>query len=392
MLPLQGRATLIRGFGGDGAPSALRLRSPKAKPACPEDVAIVHDLDAFGEAVANGFSAVVLVADGHGEPSSAATAAAEQLLVLPSSFGYLADGDIIGVRWPAGQVRTLYRRSSRHNWFLVTERCNHYCLMCSQPPKNVDDAWIVDQIKCALRLIEPDTPSIGFTGGEPLLDWQLFLPVLAQARDYLPSTAVHVLSNGRAFADSSIVDAWADLAHPNLSAGIPVYAAIDHIHDYVVQARGAFDETILGILKLKDRGQRVEVRLVLHAITAPRLVETCTWFARNLPFVDHFALMGLENTGFAIANDAALWIDPVDYRKTLADAVAVMVAANLNVSIYNLQRCVLDASIWPYAVRSISDWKNEYLDACNDCIEKDRCAGFFGSGRPRHSRAIQALR
>ena len=43
--------------------------------------------------------------------------------------------------------------------------------------------------------------------------------------------------------------------------------------------------------------------MVLHAITAPIIAETCRWLARNLPFVDHVALMGLENTGFAIAND-----------------------------------------------------------------------------------------
>ena len=67
--------------------------------------------------------------------------------------------------------------------------------------------------------------------------------------------------------------------------------------------------------KLKNEGQRVEIRVVfVHASTAPRIVETCKWFARNLPFVDHVALMGLENTGFAIANAEELWIDPVDYR------------------------------------------------------------------------------
>jgi hypothetical protein len=29
---------------------------------------------------------------------------------------------------------------SAHNSFLVTECCNHYCLMCSQPPRDVDSA------------------------------------------------------------------------------------------------------------------------------------------------------------------------------------------------------------------------------------------------------------
>lgn len=101
--------------------------------------------------------------------------------------------------------------------------------------------------------------------------------------------------------------------------------------------------------------------------------------------------MGLENTGFAIANEAQLWIDPIDFRAALADAVDVLVAAEVNVSVYNLQRCVLAPSVWPYAVQSISDWKNAFVSECEPCIEKSRCAGFFSSGRPRRSRAISPI-
>ena len=165
---------------------------------------------------------------------------------------------------------------------------------------------------------------------------------LGLARDTLPNTAIHLLTNGRGFARAEIADAWAAVGHPDLCAGIPIYAAVDTVHDYVVQAPGAFDETVLGILRLKERGQRVEVRVVLHAITAPRIVETARWFARNLPFVDHVALMGLENTGFAIANHGLLWIDPIDYRAGLALAVDILDAARVPVSVYNLPFCVLD--------------------------------------------------
>jgi hypothetical protein len=139
------------------------------------------------------------------------------------------------------------------------------------------------------------------------------------------------------------------------------------VHDYVVQAHGAFDETVLGILRLKDQGQRVEVRLVLHAVTVPRLRATCAWFARNLPFVDHVALMGLENTGFALANERLLWIDPVDYRDEFAAGVDLLRAAGVPVSIYNLPLCLLDRSVWDVAVQSISDWKNDYLPECAGC-------------------------
>lgn len=157
---------------------------------------------------------------------------------------------------------------------------------------------ILDEIAECIDLIDPGTETIGFTGGEPLLEWQRFLDVLASMRVRLPETAVHVLTNGRAFASAEVVDAWAGVGHKRLMAGIPLYSAVDVIHDHVVQAQGAFDETLLGILRMKDKGQRVEVRVVLHAVTAPRLRETCAWLARNLPFVDHVALMGLENTRF----------------------------------------------------------------------------------------------
>src|SRR4029077_5246505 len=138
----------------------------------------------------------------------------------------------------------------------------------------IDDRWLLDEIGAAIELVDPQTKSFAFTGGEPLLEWRGFIRLLDRWRDTLPNTAVHVLTNGRGFANTEVTKAWAAVRHPNLMAGIPIYSAVDHIHKYVVQAYGAFDETVLGILKLKDQGQRVEIRVVLHGITAPRIVET----------------------------------------------------------------------------------------------------------------------
>lgn len=120
--------------------------------------------------------------------------------MLPSRFGYLADGDVVGFQSAPRRFRTLYRRSSAHNSFFVTERCNHYCLMCSQPACSVDDGWILEEIRTALPLVDLATKSLGFTGGEPLLEWSRFVDVLTDCRELLPNTAVHVLTNGRAFA------------------------------------------------------------------------------------------------------------------------------------------------------------------------------------------------
>jgi His-Xaa-Ser system radical SAM maturase HxsC len=389
-LPLHGVISNLRGFSGPQGRQLLRARLPASKPSHDTDAAIIRTPDDVDIAVGSGFTGGVLVGDDL-EIARISPNALRDLLVLPDRFNYLGDGDILGFHAPSRRFRTLYRRSSTHNSFLVTERCNHYCLMCSQPPRDVDDRWILDEIRSALPLVDPTTRSLGFTGGEPLLEWRDFIGVLTDCRDLLPNTAIHVLTNGRAFAQNEVVSAWSSISHPALAAGIPIYAAVDWVHDHVVQAAGAFDETVLGVLKLKDRGQRVEIRVVLHAITAPRIIETCDWLARNLPFVDHVALMGLENTGFALANPDLLWIDPLDYRDELAEGVAILASARLPVSIYNLPRCVLARSTWPYAVQSISDWKNGYLEQCDSCVERPQCSGFFTSGRPKYSRGIAPI-
>ena len=389
-LPLFGTAALCSGLK-EHTRSVVRLKAlGTERPSAGTDFIVVRTSEDLRRAIQDNHESIVAIDDGTGRFVSI-EALPRRVIVVPTQFSYLEAGDVIGIHAPSGKFRTLYRHNSRHNSFLVTERCNNYCLMCSQPPKDIDDQWILNEIRQSLPLLDKDTRTLTFTGGEPLSDWIEFIGILADCRDQLPKTAIQVLTNGRAFAKSEIVDAWRKVNHPSLIAAIPVYAAVDHVHDYVVQAKGAFDETILGILKLKDRGQRVEVRVVLHAQTAPMISETCRWIARNLPFVDHVALMGLENTGFAIANEAQLWIDPIDYQAALADAVDLLVAAKVNVSVYNLQRCVLARSVWPYAAQSISDWKNAFVAECEPCTEKTRCAGFFSSGRPRRSRVISPV-
>jgi hypothetical protein len=59
--------------------------------------------------------------------------------------------------------------------------------------------------------------------------------------------------------------------------------------------------------------------------------------------------------------------------------------------IYNHQLCLIDRQVWPFAVRSISDWKNEYHDECSRCSVRERCGGFFFSAQYRMSDHIKAI-
>lgn len=312
-------------------------------------------------------------------------------LTLPEVFSYLGDGDIVRLGWERGEVETLFQRDVKHHTFLLTERCNHYCLMCSQPPRNVQDGWIVDDMLATIPLIDRATPEILFTGGEPTLLGDRLIELVRHAGAYLPTTGLHILTNGRTFVDESYTARLARVRHHDLMFGIPIYSDQSDRHDYIVQADGAFDETIRGILNLKRHGLRVEIRVVVHKQSYDRLPQLARFIARNLTFVDQVVFMGLEMTGFTKANLDALWIDPIDYQSHLAEAVHLLADSRIHTAVYNHQLCILDRSLWDYARQSISDWKNEYMPECEGCAVKLQCGGFFSSAKLKFSSGIRPI-
>lgn len=311
---------------------------------------------------------------------------------ISDDYDYLNEGDIIRLDPSSGSMRCLYRKSSSHNTILLTEQCNHYCLMCSQPPKDVDDSWLLQEAFELISLIPTDTECLGFSGGEPTLYGEGLIDLLDHTKKSLPNTAIDILSNGRAFKDLEFAKKYAAIEHPDMLIGIPIYSDDPVRHDYVVQSRGAFDETIRGILNLKKVGQKVEIRIVIHKQTIERLVKTCQFIARNLLFVDHVALMGLEITGFTRPNIDLLWIDPYEYKDSLSEAVAVLNGYGMNASVYNHQLCTVNPDVLGNYRKSISDWKNEYLDECVSCKRMGDCGGLFSSAKMyKHSRYIKAF-
>jgi hypothetical protein len=77
---------------------------------------------------------------------------------------------------------------------------------------------------------------------------------------------------------------------------------------------------VRGLYGLAGFRQTIEIRIVLHRQTLPRLNELAYYLFRNFPFVAHIAFMGLEPMGFARGNRDLLWVDPIDYAETLEEA------------------------------------------------------------------------
>ena len=316
----------------------------------------------------------------------------ENFTILPDEFGYLNDEDIVRITPNKEHIRVLYRKRATNNTIMITEQCNHYCLMCSQPPKNHDDSYLLSEAFNLIKLIPKNTKEIGFSGGEPTLFGEKFLELLEFTKTHLPQTGIHILSNGRSFKKLDFAKRYADINHFDMMVGIPIYSSNPSTHDYIVQSSGALDETLAGVLNLKKLNQKVEIRVVIHKQSIEGLSDLCEFIGRNLLFVDHVALMGLEMMGFTRANLDSLWIDPFEYKDILSDAVNILSSYGLTTSVYNHQLCTVNEDVLPFYKKSISDWKNEFAPECDGCTKLHDCGGFFSSSlQHRYSDHIKAL-
>jgi len=316
----------------------------------------------------------------------------ENVVFKIPTLEHLEDGDIVSVG-NDGNINTLYRINSNHNTLLATERCNSNCLMCSQPPRDRNDIPILYEIhKQLIPLIPKDCIELGVSGGEPTLMGELFFSLMEQLKVELPNTEIHVLTNGRSFAWNHMAEKLGQINNRRLMLGIPVYSDYYQVHDYIVQAENAFYQTILGLHNLSRYDQRLEVRIVLHKQSIPRITKLARYIYKNLPFVEHVAFMGLEYIGYTPKNIDKLWIDPYDYQEELSEAVEYLASQGMHVSIYNTPLCVLPERVWKYARKSISDWKNEYLPECKNCTKLNDCGGFFTWNLIKHSEYISPFR
>jgi His-Xaa-Ser system radical SAM maturase HxsC len=400
MLKLLGRAD-ASGLAGPVADDVWRVCLPEdagTDHSGEDPAASIACLLRDGQAAPPGYGLYLMTGDEPGNrPGTPRTARARNpeipgpVLKLGPELAHLDAGDIIHVPGDGRRVTVLWKNSARHNALLLTEQCDNYCLMCSQPPKDREDSWLFDRARKVISLLPQGARALSLTGGEPTLHADALISLLEHSKRVAPGLSVHLLSNGRRFADPEFTRRYAAVGLADIMAGIPVYAPEPGLHDYIVQAAGAFEETVHGILNLASLSQAVEIRIVVQRHTVPVLPGLAAFIVRNLPFVAQVALMGLEMTGLARPNSPLVWADPAGYQHELAGAVDILATAGIATRIYNHQLCVLDRRLWPYAVRSISDWKNDYLDICHTCSVRDACGGVFTTSGNRLSQHLRPV-
>lgn len=290
----------------------------------------------------------------------------------------IAPGDVIAITPHSPRIRILYRRGSNSNALFVTHQCNNRCLVCAQPPRAGKDIPLEEAL-ALLPLIDKTEPSLGVTGGEPTLLGEGLVTIVTTAAKHLPNTQLHILTNGRLLGRTDLAQRISLSGHPDVLWGVSLHADTARAHDALAGAVGAFDETLRGIYQLAANRQRVEIRVVLQCANTRRLEQLAYFIYRNLSFVSHIAFMGLEPIGLARANRNSVWADPHEYAEALEAAAYFLANRGLSVSVYNLPHCVLPQSLWRFARKSISDWKNSFREDCHRCAAFEQCAGFFES-------------
>ena len=284
------------------------------------------------------------------------------------------EGDVVVIN-KQGEIIFVYEINSNHNALMATERCNHRCIMCPQPPilQEKDKTPFNQKL---ISLFDKSTQEIGITGGEPTLIGDNLFTLINHIKKVLPQTAISILSNGVKFADKEYAMKLAKCRHQDLQIDIPLFSDIAEEHNRIVGAK-TFYKTVQGLYNLALFRQRIGLRIVVHKQTYKRLPQFADFIYHNFPFVAQIAFMQMETTGLAKENFDELWIDPYDYNRELREAVLLLADRGMKPYIYNAQLCVLPEDIRCYAQQSISDWKDIYIPECEGCILKGKCTGFF---------------
>ena len=274
----------------------------------------------------------------------------------------------------------LLNSKSNDNTIFCTSMCNNRCIMCCQPPHTHNDIeelyW--DNIE-RINNAPSDLPLLCLTGGEPTLLGDKLISLISCIREKLPQTEILLLTNARLFSDEEYAANVATAGEGHLFVGTELHSDFANDHDYIAGKENAYQETVIGMYNLAAHDIEIELRVIICKENFTRLNHIAQFIHKNLPFVGKIAFMGMECVGYAYDNYESVWVDPMDYSDALEGAVRFLSEWRYNINIYNIPLCLLPEGIRQFSRHSISDWKNEYSDLCDNCLKKRDCCGLFST-------------
>ncbi|MEX0407315.1 His-Xaa-Ser system radical SAM maturase HxsC [Aquibium sp. LZ166] len=284
------------------------------------------------------------------------------------------DGDVLLAQPGRSSVNRIIRANSVHNTLVITERCDQLCVMCSQPPKT-GHADLFAQFGQAAMLAPPGA-TIGISGGEPLLYKDQVFDLIDVSLARRPDLRFHVLTNAQHFGRDD--ENWLrEVAKDKVLWGIPLYSPTAADHDAIVAKAGAFDNLMQSMDTLARAGALIELRTVVTARNVEDLPRLANLITTDLPFCSSWALMQLEPIGFGRMNWDEIFHDSSIDFEPIARAMNIALTRGLDVALFNFPLCTVPETHRKYAMATISDWKQKFIESCGECSVRARCGGFF---------------
>ncbi|MBV7276159.1 His-Xaa-Ser system radical SAM maturase HxsC [Clostridium sp. PL3] len=293
----------------------------------------------------------------------------------------LRDKDVIEINPVTCNIRVLYRSNSNDNFLMLTNKCNNNCIMCpdSLSVRTENNNIPLHIIKRHIKLIDKSTTFLCITGGEPTLLRDDFIEIIKYCKEKLPNTKYLLLTNGRIFYYKNFTETFIKNRPKDMVIAIPIHAHEPKLHDYISSIEGSFVQTFYGVKNLLDKGEKIEIRIVVNKLNYNMLKNIAFMINKYFAKVFRVSFMAMEMLGNAVVNNKEIWISFKDVQTELKQAVLLLLKSGIEVKIYNFPLCSLDKSLWSLNVRSISDYKVRYKDKCKDCSVIEKCGGFFNS-------------
>lgn len=137
--------------------------------------------------------------------------------------------------------------------------CNNNCLFCVQADNKLKGNRSLSELKKDLDESRSRCDEVVLTGGEVTIRKDFF-ELVAYAKK-IGYKNIQIQSNGRMFADLEFCKKTIEAGATEFSPALHGYCAEQH--DYLTQAKGAFNQTVKGIMNLKKLGQKVITNTVI---------------------------------------------------------------------------------------------------------------------------------
>ncbi len=226
--------------------------------------------------------------------------------------------------------------------------CNNNCIHCAVDAENEQKVSLslADIIRFLDKLNDIKDFEVELSGGEPTLLPEVFY-FLEQLCTSYPEIRKIVLSNGRNFSKIGLAARFSDLDIDNIL--IPIHADTGQLHDVISQARGSFDETMVGIGNLHEYGLPVGLKTVINKLNFQRMPQLAELMARKFPESPGISINGLEMKGKALTNKNWVGVRLKDAAPYIEKAIDTAKNLGFKIITFSIPPCVFSEGYRKYA-------------------------------------------